>query len=113
VRVDYEIENAAEFDTKIAETPAVLVEFVGPDCIICRNIAPMLSVIGREFSSQLDLVSVDLSRLAALAERFSIRSLPTMILFVQGREVVRRSGFTTAAELRAWINSALQGMSVS
>lgn len=102
------IASVAEFDAAVAEAPAVLAEFVGPDCVVCRNIAPMLSIIEREFAPRLALVSADVAGIEALAERFSVRSLPTLVLFVGGRETARRSGFATAAELRGWLAAALQ-----
>lgn len=111
--VGHELKSVAEFEARIAENAAVLVDFVGPDCIVCRNIAPMLNVIGKEFSATLDLVSLDAAALGELAERFSIRSLPTLVLFLRGQEAVRRSGFATASELRSWINQALPGRAVS
>jgi thioredoxin 2 len=59
--------------------------------------------------AQVSIVEADAARLPALAERFAIRSVPTLVLFRGGEAVGRKVGFSTAAELRRWVDEAGPG----
>jgi thioredoxin 2 len=52
---------------------------------------------------------VDTDKETALAAEFHIRSIPTLILFKQGKEAARLSGALPPAQLQQWISNALQG----
>ena len=99
--------DAAALDALTAEGQPVLAEFFGPDCIICRQLEPMLGAVARETAGRLAVVRVDASTNPALADRLAIRSLPTLILYTGGAVQARRSGFMTAGELRRWVRPAL------
>ncbi|MEJ0069464.1 MAG: thioredoxin family protein [Pseudomonadota bacterium] len=92
-----------DLDRLVARGAPVLAEFFGPNCAICRRLEPMLGALASEAGDALAVVRVDAGRDPALAERLAIRSVPTLILYNQGGARARRTGFATAAELRAWI----------
>jgi thioredoxin-like negative regulator of GroEL len=98
------IATTAEFEHAVSRPGLVLADFVGPNCTICRNIAPMLASLARSREGRLDLIEVDAASLDDLAERFTIRSLPTLILFSGGEAIARRTGFATATELGRWVD---------
>ena len=79
----------ATFDQEVlrSERP-VIVDFTAPWCGPCRAIAPALEELARE--SEIDLVSIDVDENPETAARFSVLSLPTVILFTGGepRETV-------------------------
>ena len=54
------------------------------------------------------LVKVDTEAVPALGQRFRIRSIPTMVLFKDGRELVRQSGAMSAADIVRWVQSNLR-----
>ena len=99
------VASAAELDALIAAAKPLLVTFTGPKCIICRQLAPMLNVVVREAGEALESAKVDAEALADLSERYEIRSLPTTMLFRDGRLAGRFSGFATAGKLRDWLKS--------
>jgi thioredoxin 1 len=79
----------ATFDQEVlASERPVIVDFTAPWCGPCRAIVPALEELARE--AELDLVSVDVDENPATAARFSVLSLPTVILFAGGepRETV-------------------------
>jgi thioredoxin len=79
----------ATFDQEVlASERPVIVDFTAPWCGPCRAIVPALEELARE--AELDLVSVDVDENPATAARFSVLSLPTVILFARGerRETV-------------------------
>jgi thioredoxin-like negative regulator of GroEL len=103
-----ELEPAA-LDRLVAAGKPVLVEFFGPNCTICRRLEPMLAAVAAETAGALDIVRVDASADPGLADRLAIRSVPTLVLYQAGDLRARRTGFATAAELRAWVRPALAG----
>jgi thioredoxin 2 len=62
-------------------------------------VAPELEKIARDQGERVIVAKVDTEALPAVAERFSIRSIPTMILFRAGAEARRLSGAMPAAEI--------------
>ena len=95
--------SQAELDALIAAPKPLLLTFTGPRCIICRQLAPMLQVVAREAGDALASAKVDAEALADISERYDIRSLPTTIIFRDGRIADRITGFATAGRLRDWV----------
>jgi thioredoxin-like negative regulator of GroEL len=99
------VASQAELDALIAAPRPLLLTFTGPKCIICRQLAPMLSVVVQEVGEALESAKVDAEALADISERYEIRSLPTTMLFRDGRLADRFSGFATAGKLRDWLKA--------
>ncbi|NBS58248.1 MAG: thioredoxin [Betaproteobacteria bacterium] len=99
------VASQAELDALIAAPRPLLLTFTGPKCIICRQLAPMLSVVVQEVGEALESAKVDAEALADISERYEIRSLPTTMLFRDGSVADRFSGFATAGRLRDWLKS--------
>ena len=95
--------SGAEMDRLTAQAPSLLVTFTGPQCIICKRLAPMLETVVREAGDSLASAKVDAEALPEISERFEIRSLPTTLLFRNGALADRLTGFATAGALRAWL----------
>ena len=99
------VASQAELDALIAAPRPLLLTFTGPKCIICRQLAPMLSVVVQEVGEALESAKVDAEALADISELYEIRSLPTTMLFRDGSVADRFSGFATAGRLRDWLKS--------
>lgn len=99
------VASQAELDALIAAPRPLLLTFTGPKCIICRQLAPMLSVVVQEVGEALESAKVDAEALADISERYEIRSLPTTMLFRDGELADRFSGFATAGKLRDWLKA--------
>ncbi len=84
----------------------LLVDFWAPWCGPCHMMAPEFARAARNLEPDFRLAKVDTEAQPALAARFAIRSIPTLILFQAGREIARRSGSIGAAEIERWARSA-------
>ena len=94
------VTSAAEFDELLRDAPLpVLVDFWAAWCGPCRTVAPELDKLARDRDDRVIIAKVDTEALPAVAQRFSIRSIPTMILFKSGAEARRLSGAMPATEI--------------
>lgn len=78
------IRDEQQFDRLLASPVPVLVDFWAPWCAPCRMLAPELDALARDWVGQLVIAKVNIDEQPALAERFAIRSVPTMMLFRNG-----------------------------
>ncbi|AUX30820.1 MULTISPECIES: co-chaperone YbbN [Sorangium] len=92
--------NELDFNAEVLEARVpVLVEFTAEWCPPCRALAPILHKVAEEGAGRLKVVAVNGDRSPALARRFGIRGLPTVVAFAGGKEVARHVGLTTKEKL--------------
>ena len=95
--------DEADLDALLADEDAVLVEFYTEGCGICRSMEPVLSNVARELT---DVVVATLNPRddPPLIERFDVRSVPLLVLFIDGDPAARRAdGFVGGDDLTAWV----------
>jgi len=85
----------------------VLVDFWAPWCGPCRMMAPAYEQAAKALEPNIRLAKVDTEAVPNLGARFNIRSIPTLALFVGGREVARQPGAMGAQDIVRWVQANL------
>jgi thioredoxin 1 len=84
----------------------MLVDFWANWCAPCRMMAPVLNDVAADLKGNLHIGKVNIEDYQALAQKYQIRSIPTMILFKNGREYERFTGIKSKEFLINHINNA-------
>lgn len=96
------------FDKEVlqSDTP-VLVDFWAEWCGPCRMIAPILDQVAEEMTGKLKVMKLNVDENPGTPPRFSIRGIPTMILFKDGKAAATQVGAVQKAQLTAFVNTHL------
>ncbi len=74
-----------------SETP-VLIDFYADWCAPCKMLTPIIKDVKAEMGERLKVVKIDVDNNSAIAGRYQIRGVPTMMLFKEGKVLWRQSG---------------------
>jgi thioredoxin 2 len=94
------------FDQFIARNDLpIIIDFWAPWCGPCRSFAPVIEEAARRLSSHVLVAKVNSDEAPAAAQRFQIRSIPTVALLRNGQEIARKTGALPLAALLQWMTS--------
>lgn len=87
----------------------VLIDFTATWCGPCKALAPIIDQIATEYGGRLKVAKLDIDDSPDVPSRFSIRGVPTVILFKNGQEVGRQVGLAPKPRLVALFEHHLAG----
>lgn len=97
----------AAFDRTVKQGGLVLVDFYADWCGPCRIVAPVLEQLATELDGKLTVAKLNVDDNPRTAQKFGVMSIPTLILFKDGKPVDIMVGAAPKAELRKWIEKHL------
>lgn len=81
-----------DFDAALRQYPLLLVDFWAAWCNPCRIVTPIVETIAKEYAGRLVCAKLDVDENPAIASKFQVASIPTLLLFKNGRAVERIVG---------------------
>jgi thioredoxin 1 len=97
--MDRTVEDAETLQQAITEAKAALVYFSGPDCNVCKVLRPKLMELAQTRYPEMERIYVNVAAQPALGVAHSVFAVPTVLVFLEGREFARKSRAFSPAEL--------------
>ena len=98
----------SSFETDVIKSPhPVVVDFWAEWCGPCRMIGPSLEDISKEMEGKVKIVKLNVDENPATADKFGVRSIPTLMIFKDGQMASRQVGAAPKQKLEQWITTAV------
>ncbi|MFA5105864.1 MAG: thioredoxin [Candidatus Micrarchaeia archaeon] len=98
--------KSADFKKEIAKG-YTLVDFWAAWCGPCRMLSPIIDQLSEEMAGKLKFAKVDVDAEGELASEFGIMSIPTVIIFKDGKAVAQKTGAAPKEAMKKWIEDSL------
>ena len=100
--------NNSQFYNKIRTSDKlVVIDFFATWCGPCKMLTPIFESLSKEMSDKVDFAKIDIDRSLEVAQEYEIVSVPTMIIFKNGKEVQRIVGFVPKEQIKSKIKAHL------
>jgi thioredoxin 1 len=102
-----EIEEAKFEESVLKASLPVLVDFWAPWCGPCRMVAPVVEELAKEYDGKVSFFKVNVDNNQKVASQYGIMSIPTLILFKDGKPVANVVGYRPKDELKKSLDKVL------
>jgi thioredoxin 1 len=89
-----------KFDSIINDPRPVIVDFHALWCSPCKIQSPILKEVAAELGERVRIIKIDVDNNSEIARRYSVQSVPTIIIFKNGKLVWRQSGVVSKSQLK-------------
>ena len=96
-----------DFETKVVNEAAAVVDFSATWCGPCKMLAPVLEEISEQLGGKVNFYNVDVDDDPELAGGFAISSVPTVLLLKNGKVAAQSVGFKPGPAMKSWIEGNL------
>ena len=90
-----------KFDSIISDPRPVIVDFHALWCQPCKMQSPILKEVADELGDRVRVIKIDVDNNSQIASRYSVQSVPTIIIFKNGKQVWRQSGVVSKSQLKS------------
>jgi thioredoxin 1 len=100
--------NDSSFKSEVTDSQMpVLVDFWAPWCGPCRMVAPVLEELAKEYEGKVKVVKLNIDENQGTATEYGVRSIPTLILFKDGKECEKMIGVQSKENLKQMVDKVL------
>jgi thioredoxin 1 len=89
-----------KFDSIINDSRPVIVDFHALWCSPCKMQTPILKEVAGELGDKVRVIKIDVDQNPEISSRYSVQSVPTLIIFKNGKLIWRQSGVATKSQLK-------------
>ena len=98
----------ASFEDEVLKSKLpVLVDFWAEWCGPCKMIAPIIDDLASEYSGKLKVCKLDVDGNGEIPNRYSIRGIPTLMIFMNGNAEATKVGAVSKTQLASFVNAAI------
>ena len=102
------IENKEVFQKEVLESDKVaLVDFWAPWCGPCKMIAPILDEVATDLQGKVKVVKINIDENEQTPAKYSVRGIPTLMVFKDGKNVATKVGALAKGQLVAFVNASI------